>query len=66
MANLAKVCHRFDKIQMGYQEAPLDEFARNSPFLLLRVFLDNFFASDIKSKSSTESKTEDNNDNNIY
>ena len=31
------------KIQMGYQEAPLDEFARNSPFLLLRVFLDNFF-----------------------
>ena len=37
-----------------------------SPFLLLRVFLDNFFASDIKSKSSTESKTEDNNDNNIY
>ena len=24
---------------MGYQEAPLDEFARNSPFLLLRVFL---------------------------
>ena len=51
---------------MGYQEAPLDEFARNSPFLLLRVFLDNFFASDIKSKSSTESKTEDNNDNNIY
>ena len=28
------------KIQMGYQEAPLDDFSPNSPFTLLRVELD--------------------------
>ena len=61
--NLSPVWQKFKWVIKRRLWMNLPEIRR---FYCCVYFWTIFFASDIKSKSSTESKTEDNNDNNIY